>query len=538
MALFKALSRQQVSGIYSKSDPLKSSYLKDYYRERDKHFSNLLWNLNPKQGKSSEVMERCRKLLERSHYNDYGTDNQTENELGLLDAETFRKLTSLISEEMQKLDSKHAEQMKDYNKRINDLNEKVLESAKEQTADSDAMFKWRVLQAALIITPFAGLSIMGPITHVFQGVFMNAQGLGHGLASLTTSEYTGPFGTICELLHIPEALEWLFCSMPGVSHAIDLTDTVISSHLMQGMMGGILLPLASGPLVPIAVAGVYSLFRANSEIAYHVKYGEAFKAHKEAIREEINKIVKEAGAAPSEWQSRQFVDRQFEIMQDFNYKASLVETVMAKLREDDTFLAEIAGPEFMQHLEDHKRVVKGVEYTVFDQNGKISEKELMNCLGGEGGAEFYDRVTLFNALERKAREEKVAAGLDPDVDLQDVMARFKAASLPVNAKASAKLVAEEKALQAEEYILQMALDRNVDCSKILEPGAPDFDAAKRSAEIANVGNLMKEAEAKFFREEASKVLDSTLEARVTQRPGSSVRGAVVSPALHNAQRIV
>ena len=505
-------------GIYSKSDPLKdSSYLKKYYRERDRHFSSLLWNLNPAESKSSALMSRYKKLLAKSHYNPDGSPNET----GLMDEATFNELADLITEEVKKADRTNAAKMDEFNKNMKELNAKALESAKEQTADSDAMLKWRILQAALIITPFAGLSIMGPLTHVFSGVFMNAQGLGHGIASLATSEYTGPFGTICELLHIDDAIRWLLCDMPVVHNVIDVADSLTSSHLMQGLLGGIALPMASGPLVPIAVAGVFSLFRANAEIEYHKKYDEAFKAHQKAIRAEIDKMAEAAGKIGDEWDARSFIDKQFNILQDFHRKAELVEYVTNQCRRSPTWLEDNMDADIMTEMAAYERVGEGGKtHKVFDANGKMSEKELMNFLSENKalGERFFDRVTLFSALERKEIEAKVAAGEeDPDVDVAAVTAKLREVVDPNATKAlkmqAQQLMAKEKALQREEYVLRIAQDRNVDCSKVLEPGDQDFSEEERSKEIAKIEEAMKEAEAKFFKEEASKAVDRTLEER-------------------------
>ena len=213
-------------------------------------------------------------------------------------------------------------------------------TAKDQTADSDAMFKWRVLQVALIVSPFMGLSVMGPITHIFQGVFMNAGGIGNGIASLATGQYTGPFGDFCELLHLDDAIRWLLCDMPGLSDVVNILNTVVSSHLVQGVLGGVVLPLASSPLVPIAIAGVFSLFRANAEIDYSKKYGDAFKNHEKAMR-------------------------------------------------------EVTAPDGTVQ----KKVCKAI-----DEHGNIFDKGLMSFLADNRDSVFYDKVRYFRALERELGE--------------------------------------------------------------------------------------------------------------------------------------
>ena len=318
----RSITNAAGKGVWSKSDPMYSSYLRKYHDKRNQLLSNLVWNLDPKQNKNSALMQRCKKILEDS-----------QNEDGLMDKESFEALTKLITEQIATNDQASAQQMKNFNKNINDLNEQAVATAKDQTADSDAMFKWRVLQVALIVSPFMGLSVMGPITHIFQGVFMNAGGIGNGIASLATGQYTGPFGDFCELLHLDDAIRWLLCDMPGLSDVVNILNTVVSSHLVQGVLGGVVLPLASSPLVPIAIAGVFSLFRANAEIDYSKKYGDAFKNHEKAMREELDKIAKEAMQTPGKydeatkmflpWDITTFVEKKYKIMQNFYLKSEI-----------------------------------------------------------------------------------------------------------------------------------------------------------------------------------------------------------------------
>ncbi len=485
---FHSIFNAAGKGIYSKSDPNQSSYLREYYDKRNKLFSNLLWSLEPGQSKNSKLLQRFKKILEDS-----------ENEDGLLDEKSFSELTKIITEEIKKDEGANKEQMTKFNERINDLNKKVLESAKEQTEDSDAMFKWRVLQVALIITPFAGVSIMGPITNIFSGVFMNAGGIGQGIASLATSEYTGPFGQLCEWLHLDEVIRWLLCDMPVISDAVGVVDSALSSDLVQGVLEGAIVPLAGSSIVPVAIAGVFSLFRANSEIAYFTKYGDAFKGHEKAIREELSKIEQEA-LDRGGLNAKEFVDKKFNILRDFYYKASLVNYAAEKFQQmkspagDDKFFNEIMGPDFVEAVKNYR--ARGEDeriHKVFNEDGNISNKELMNFLAkNPDRQDFYDNILLFCALEKKAQEadrggivmDKVMADF---IDIRDN-----------HPESAAELLKEAKNLQKEEYILRLAIDRGIDCSKVLDQDEFGASKGERANALKEVENKIKEEEARLL----------------------------------------
>lgn len=514
-------------GIYYESDPNKSSYIKKYQDDRNKIFSRLLWNLDPRQGKNSVLMRRCNEILAKS-----------EGAEGIMDEASFKALSDLITEEMKKSDQLNASKFDEYNAKINELNAKAQESAKDQTADADAMSKWRILQLVLIVTPFAGISVLGPVLNIFSGVFMNAGGLGQGLASLFTAEQTGPFGAMCEMLRLDEALRWLLCDMPVLSNIVDATDVIISSGAVQSVLGGIALPMLEGPLAGIALAGVFSLFRAQTEMEYHKKYGDAFKGHKKELEEEMQRMSEEAGTLDGKWDSRKFVDEKSRIVEDFHRKAQIVDYASSAFKADyHRFMTEIMGADFVKAMEGYERQGKDedgneVVYKIFE-NGKVNDGEVINFLNQTADDSFYDRIMLFKALERQAVEARNKAGGSDPIDLNLILGQFKA-----GLHSSKQLVEEEKTIIHQEYITQLADERGMDCRSIPDLDPSESDPKKiaaiknaRKQEFAKIEEQLKAEEAVFFKEDARGASPETLLNRLKPSPKCITSGIRASPLL-------
>ena len=482
-------------GIYSKSDPNYNKSLQRYYDHRNQTFSNLLWNLNPAQSKNSAVMERCKKILEQSR----------ANEDGMLDEASFKQMMDLMTQEMKRMDKENSDKIDEFNRSMNNLNKQVVETAKAQTSDSDAMMKWRILQMALIMTPFMGLSVMGPVTHIFSQVFMDPAGLGHGIASLANI-----FPPL-EWLHIDKAIEWLLCDMPIVHNVVDLASTVVGNHAVQLVLGGMVVPLALAPVTAIAVGGVYSIMRGAEEVKHHEKYRDAFKNHKEALDAEMAKISKEAGEIGKDWDPTALVNKQFEILEKLENKIALVEyglDTAARTGDAVAFLAKVMGKDFVKKMEDYKRQAvdpatgQPVVHEMFDDEGKINRAEFMNLVSSMPTEEFFEKMLLCSGLEKRR-----AAGFQTTLSLADEFNQMRGDPQAV------RLIESEKVKQHENFLIGLATNIGVDCSRMYGEDNP----TKRKEAFAELESELKKAQVEFFKENAGKTNDEKLAQRLAPK---------------------
>ena len=472
-------------GIWAKSDPNYNKNLLKHYSKRNALMSDLFRNISPDRSKTADLMNRCQQILANAERDDDGSN------YGLLDATSFQKLTALAKEIGEKSDKANAAKIAEFTKKINDLNDTVLESAKEDTNDNDSIAKWRLLQIALMFTPFMGLSVMGPILNVF----MNSAGLGQGLASLLTAEYTGPFGEVCEFLHLDELVQWLLCDMPVISNVVEVLDSVTSSGIAQGVLGNMVVPLAGSAVASFAIAGVAGIFHAERELELG-KHGKVFKEHEKNMTKMFDDMVKEAKET-GKFNPKDFVDKKYEILKE-SYIKNFVARAFAQQSEEvdmKPVIEQIMGASFLKALEDHERKDEyGDVHKVFDSAGVISPKYLMDFLAtSEDGKKFYDNCLLFREAQKQVQEDNGGAH---QIDVNEVLNKF----MTIKADTSAQgLIGEAKRVLAEKYMSQLAEDLKIDC-KIppFDPDAASEDKNKRTEMLSKVEQAIKDSEISFF----------------------------------------
>jgi len=498
-------------GIYSKSDPNYNKSLQRYYDHRNQIFSNLLWSLNPRQSESSAAMKRCQQIL----------NNSRANLDGLMDQDEFEKMLNILTQEMKNADKEHAAQIKQMTQRINDLNKQVVETARSETQDSDDMMKWRFLQAALMISPFMGLSILGPVTDIISQVLMNPAGLGHGIASL--ANFFPPF----EWLQIDKVIEWLLCDIPGISHAVDLVNTVVCNEPIRLIFGGMIVPLALSPAAALAVGAVSGVVHGAKEAQHYEKYRDAFKNHKKALDAEMAKISKEAELMGKDWDPSAFVKKQFDVLREFKNKTSLVDFALGAARRSGDavrFLKEIMGDDFEQKMLSHERIEKDaagqdVIHKVIDNNGKIKDAEFMNFISSIPNEEFFEKMLLCSALDSR-RAAGFQTPLSLPQELQEMIKDPKAAGL----------IEKQKTKQNEIFLLDLATNLGVDCSSLYG----EKDPKKREELFGDLEKSLKDAQTQFFKENTNRVTNAKLAHRIL--PTSSPQSVSFSNLSSQSQR--
>lgn len=481
-------------GLWAQSNPNKNENLKNHYKDRNNLIAGLFPYISANKAKSSDLMNRITAILSKAEQGDDGSNH------GLLDPASFREITQLAAQIGAENDQENADKVNKFVEKINNLNDQIFEDAKSETADEDAIAKWRLLQLALMVTPFFGVSVMGPVLNVFSGVFMNSAGLGAGLASLLTGEYTGPFGELCELLHLDEFVRWLLCDMPVLSNAIDIIDSVTSSGITQGILGNVVVPLAGSEVASFALAGVAGIFHAERELELR-KHKKTFKNNQEKMTEMFANMQKEAEEL-GEFDPEKFVNKKYEILKEAYVKSCATQSFQEQSEEIDLrpAIAQIMGAPFLKALEDHK--ITDPDYgdvsTVFDSEGRVlSPQCLMDFLDkNPDGQKFYDNLLLFGELQKKVQKNN---GGSYQIDLTEVL---KEMMIMQNTSDAEQIISAKKTSLKEEYILQLAADLRVDSSGVtpFDDSQPQAYQDARLAELATVEGAIKSKEMKYFKQ--------------------------------------
>ena len=429
-------------GVWSKSDPNKDSRYQDFLRHRAQQMQNIAM-MNFSSSKRAELLNKFKQLLE----------SDSKDTQGL--AAGYKELVEMVEKAIKEEKDERAKAKDTINQGINNVNEAAVDSAKDKTKAEDDMHKWRMLQAFLIITPFAGVSVLGPVVGVFGNIF--AGGLPSGIVGLMGS--LGPFSDVIEAVHLDDAVFWILNNCPIISDIIGGVDSIITSDLVNGVFGGVLAPVLLGPAAGVALAALVSLKRADVEIAHYNKYKDVFKGHEDAMKAEMEKFYKTAEDLktldPDKLKKfyEQFVAKQMEVSQEINYKIKLVEMAKEKYSATPEFFTKIMSDKFSNDLKAQK---------IIDGNGVLDEQMLMKSFSDKNSTiykkyadEFFNSMTLFAAVEREDKDlpkDKAKPTLD------DKIARYEKYCNVENGSDADEKINKEKATRRNEFILAIAED--------------------------------------------------------------------------------
>ncbi len=268
-------------GIFSSSTPEYNPNFSKYLQRRNALVANFPHGLNPGNTAQAELIKRYQDLLEGSKFLDEAS----------LDETSFNDLMSLFKKEIEAANAPNVEQMKVIDEKIEELRKAMFETTKDHTKDEDAMWKFRLLQAFLIASPFIGIAYMGPILGVFSSAF-GAGGLAHGLSSILTPEVLGPLGYVTQFLRLDELVSLILNNVPIIKDLVGLGDSFIGSSIAQSVLTVVAIPLLAGPIIPIGIAGLYSICRLSSEIDHANTYNAKFKDHDKKLDDGIWDLIK------------------------------------------------------------------------------------------------------------------------------------------------------------------------------------------------------------------------------------------------------
>lgn len=270
-------------GVFTKSDPRKSDDFRQYLQKRNDLLSKLLWKLNVSPSAHATVMKRLQdemnKLKEDPDY--------------LLDPTSFSTIMESITNEIKAANLGYETQTKEINDTINALNKAMYEDVKDKTKNDDLKWKYKLLQGFLMVSPFMGIAYMTPFLNAFSGVFLNSEGLGAGIASLATGQYTGIFGDVANAIGIDDLIEFILTDVPIISHLVDILDYLTQNTIFHNLATSAFIPLAGGPLAYLAAPIGGGIYGAARELEDYEKYSKKFKGHDKKLVEAVTKFHKE-----------------------------------------------------------------------------------------------------------------------------------------------------------------------------------------------------------------------------------------------------
>lgn len=233
----------------------------------------------------------------------------------ILDHETFVRMQKLISDEIEAEGKVNAKEMEDMNKVLQGLEREMLKNLQGIVKEEDQMWKGRLLQMFLLLTPLGAFSViglgsyMGFLTDLLGPLFNGALSVGEGLGKIAASDsinigkkifgednflgkYFLNFGDYIRYAHIDEVIEFIVDETPIIKDITGVFDTITDSAIFQEGMG-VFSPLSKTPLIfEIGVALLFSASRVPREVDHFGSVTKFKTESSEKLESAINEAVR------------------------------------------------------------------------------------------------------------------------------------------------------------------------------------------------------------------------------------------------------
>lgn len=270
-------------GIFSHSKAGEDSRFIEYQKNKEDFIARTRMILDPtSQGKGAGYLNALRAIYE-----------EMARETGVLSTEEFGAMQQLISNALV-AEVKFAEgEVKDFNNKIKELNDEMLKSIKDVVEKEDDMWKYRIAQIILIISPLGVFNYMIPIANIL-GPLLSAnltfgEGVGEMMAKIPI------LGTVVSGIKLDVAMAAIIDNTPILSELGGVVDAVTDNDAAQELFGTLSPLVAGSPLIPIAIA--LGISARNAEKSFEntreadvvvKKEGEKLEAVFKKLEESVN----------------------------------------------------------------------------------------------------------------------------------------------------------------------------------------------------------------------------------------------------------
>ncbi len=449
-------------GILSSSDPRQSSEYKKMILDRNQKLAKKVAMLDPKKPNFADLLQECQDLM--------GGDFDINHALG----SEMQALLTKWREGLNEADKKRLEQFdKDC-----EAWEKDMEKGNAANVDAaDIMFKWRMLSLLLLVTPFAPLSLIGPIAG-FLGPIVGSGGITQGI--LTVMGQFGPFSDLMHLMKMDVAVQAILNHTPILSDLIQVTDAVVGSAPIQQGFGMVAGAVIDSPLTGVALgAGVFAA-RLPTEMDHREKVTKLRTESAKKFDDIVSKFEKDRNAGMMEAKTADgAVKSGTKGPADFAKEA-------LKIRQDKNIPIKMA--KFLVN-EKTPQAIKDKLCKDFKLKKNEKEEDLGSLIKGQSFNTVYDMMAANEEIATKMKArflEQVARDKNVEINREKSAEMLKKGKLYKNPEyRKEELLKQGEAILAKELAREMAREIKAKVSEV------DSIEALESAWVGNRESYIK-----------------------------------------------
>ena len=269
-------------GIFSHSKAGEDGRFIKYQKNKDDFIAELSGLLDPtSQGKGAGYLNALKAIYDKM-----------ASEPGALSSQEFAEMQQLISNALVAEGKFAKEEVEAFNNKIKELNDGMLSSIKDVVEKEDDMWKYRIAQIILIISPLGFFNYMMPIANIL-GPLLSAnltfgEGVGEMMAKIPI------LGQVVSGIKLDVAMAAIIDNTPILSELGGVVDAVTDNDAAQELFGAMSPLVAGSPLIPIAIAIGISGRNAGKSLDNRVESDAAVKTggdKLEAVFRELEKSV-------------------------------------------------------------------------------------------------------------------------------------------------------------------------------------------------------------------------------------------------------
>lgn len=407
------------------------------------------------------------------------------NTEGVLNPAEFSAMQTLISEAIKAEEKVNEDELKKFNEEVGKQNKAMLDAMKGVVKKDDDLWKYKVAQVFLILSPLGFFNYMVPVANLLGPLFASGMSFGEGLGAIATSPVLGPFGDIAAAIKLDVAIAAVFDNVPVVSDIGGVFNSVTDSDVAQNLFGVVSPSVTGSPLLPIAIAVVFSL---NNQVKYNDQSDKRSQVVKDADKklralfEDFEKVAKN--------------DKRKERIMEFANKELEANMNIQFFRDLVNFICK-AEPEELVIFDKVKIGGKAVRELLVTPTGPATPSQMMDILLKQ--ADPAARKSLLDNffVYRSISEEK-------NNDKDQALTQFK--TIQASADQMKAMADKETVKNKQEYIIDLA-ENELGLSSIYDAGAKEDPEYRKSDE--------------YRKDKATDYIGQIVQARLKARLGMS-----------------
>lgn len=335
---------------------------------------------------------------------------------GVFSEKEFNELQGLVKNALQQADAEHAKKLENFNTATNEANKELLGLLKDKTKDEDDMWKYRIAQIVLILSPLGMFNYMIPVANMLGPILSANLTFGEGLGQVAAN--VPLFGKVVEAIHLDVAIAAVVDNFPILSQVTGAINSVTDTAAAQDLFGAFSPMVSGSPMIPLAIAAFITLRNGEKDVDIHDKYDKKIKEAYQKMQRRFTDLEKSVTGDAQIAQVTGLAKAEIEANVNRSFLNHLVQFIVTAKEEELKIFnsVNLGGKTIMQLKSEGKDGKEIIELLLNDQvcNKDMRSKLIGSlfvyekiCEDGMDNADVAENITKFEGLPTRAMDDLI-----------------------------------------------------------------------------------------------------------------------------------